>query len=215
MLKKYKNIILYTVLLFFSFLMLRITLPYLSLKDTTAFLQIKQWVINNKIWKFCFYAHVFTSMFLLVAGFTQFSDFLLKKYSKVHRSFGYVYIIILLCISAPAGFVMSLYANGGIYSQIAFTTLSILWFSFTLIAFLKVKKKDFAAHRNFMIRSYALTLSALTLRAWKLGIVLVLMPNPMDVYRVVAWLGWIPNLLLAEYIIRRKSKLGFFGLKDK
>jgi hypothetical protein len=28
----------------------------------------------------------------------------------------------------------------------------------------------------------------------------------MDVYRTVAWLGWIPNLLLAEYIILRNGK---------
>jgi uncharacterized membrane protein len=173
------------------------------MKDNTAFLQIKQWVINNKVWKFSFYTHVFTSIFLLLAGFTQFSDYILKKHKKLHRTAGYMYIVILLGASAPGGFIMSLYANGGIYSQIAFTTLSILWFYFTLMAFLKVKQGDFKAHKNFMIRSYALTLSALTLRAWKLGIVLVLMPAPMDVYRIVAWLGWVPNLLLAEYIIRR------------
>jgi uncharacterized membrane protein len=213
-LKKYKNAILYSTLFFFSFLMLRITLPYLSLKDTTAFLQIKQWVITNKVWKFSFFTHVFTSIFLLLAGFTQFSDSILKKHKTIHRTVGYSYIIILLCASAPAGFVMSLYANGGIYSQIAFTTLSILWFSFTLIAFQKAKQKDFSAHRNFMIRSYALTLSALTLRAWKFGIVELLRPNPMDVYMIVAWLGWVPNLILAEYIIIR-SRLGFFGLKDR
>ena len=192
--------------------MLRITLPYLSLNDTTSFLQIKQWVIHNRIWKFSFYLHVFTSIFLLFAGFTQFSDYILKKHKTLHRALGYAYVIILLCASAPAGFVMSLYANGGIYSQIAFTTLSILWFAFTFIAFKKAKQKDFIAHRNFMIRSYALTLSALTLRAWKLGIVEVFRPNPMDVYMIVAWLGWIPNFILAEYIIwksKRKRKKEF------
>lgn len=29
----------------------------------------------------------------------------------------------------------------------------------------------------------------------------------MDVYRIVAWLGWIPNILLAEWLIRRKNDL--------
>jgi uncharacterized membrane protein len=205
-LKKVRTVILYITLLFFSFLMLRITIPYLSLNDNTAFLQIKQWVIHNQVWKFSFYTHVFTSIFLLLAGFTQFSDTFLKKKKDLHRKFGYAYVIILLGASAPAGFVMSLYANGGILSQIAFSMLSVLWFYFTLQAFLKAKKKDFIAHRNFMIRSYALTLSALTLRAWKLSIVLLFHPPPMDVYRIVAWLGWIPNLLLAEYIIRKRRE---------
>ena len=57
-----------------------------------------------------------------------------------------------------------------------------------------------------MIRSYALTLSALTLRAWKWGITNSFELPPMDVYRAVAWLGWVPNLLLAEWIIRFKRK---------
>ncbi len=57
-----------------------------------------------------------------------------------------------------------------------------------------------------MIRSYGLTLSALTLRAWKFTIVEFLRSNPMDVYIVVVgWLGWILNLILGEYIIRRKN----------
>jgi len=29
----------------------------------------------------------------------------------------------------------------------------------------------------------------------------------MDVYQVVAWLGWIPNLIIAELIIRKIVKL--------
>ena len=28
---------------------------------------------------------------------------------------------------------------------------------------------------------------------------------PMDVYRVVAWLGWVVNLVVAEYIIYREQ----------
>ncbi|WP_425562939.1 DUF2306 domain-containing protein [Mucilaginibacter gynuensis] len=52
-----------------------------------------------------------------------------------------------------------------------------------------------------MYRSYALTLSAISLRLWKWGLVLLLQPRPMDVYRVVAWLGWTGNLLVAELII--------------
>lgn len=96
---------------------------------------------------------------------------------------------------------MSFYANGGISSRIAFVLLSVLWIGFTAIALYKALKKDFKAHRIFMIRSYALTLSAITLRVWK-----VLLANytdiaPMDRYRIIAWLGWMLNLLLAEVII--------------
>jgi hypothetical protein len=198
---KWRILVLNLTLLFFTFLMVRITLPYRFLDYDVAFLRIKQWVIHNEIWRTAFFIHVFTSTFLLLAGFTQFYN-PLKKFSKLHRQLGKLYIFILLIFSAPAGLVMSLYANGGLLSQIAFTLLSVLWIFFTFKAYTAILKRDFILHGNFMIRSYALTLSALTLRAWKYIIVLLFHPHPMDVYMLVAWLGWVPNLLIAEWLIR-------------
>jgi hypothetical protein len=57
-----------------------------------------------------------------------------------------------------------------------------------------------------MLRSYALTLSAVTLRLWKWGIVAVFAPPPMDTYRLVAWLGWLGNLLLVEWWLWREGR---------
>jgi uncharacterized membrane protein len=200
--KSILKILPFFVLAFFLVLMLRITIPYFAFEDQTGFLRIKQWIIHNEIWKTAFYVHVITSCVCLVAGFTQFSGGLLKSFPKVHRTMGWAYIVTVLLLSGPSGFIMSLYANGGLFSQLAFTTLSLLWMFFTLRAFLFAKAGNFAEHRKFMIRSYALTLSAITLRAWKFAIALALRPHPMDVYMIVAWLGWIPNLLLAEWYIR-------------
>lgn len=55
-----------------------------------------------------------------------------------------------------------------------------------------------------MWRSFAFTVSAITLRLWKVIIVSMFHPDPMDVYQVIAWLGWIPNILLVEYLIAKK-----------
>ncbi len=199
----YFRILLYITLAFFICLMLRITLPYFSFDPQEGFLAIKRSAVGNKFWLTTFYIHVITSCFLLLAGFTQFSDKILRKRPKLHRNTGKMYVFILLFLSGPAGFVMALLANGGIYSRAGFTILSVLWLTFTALGWYYAVRKDFAKHRAFMIRSFALTVSALTLRLWKLVIVLLFEPNPMDVYRMVAWLGWIPNLLLAEWIIRK------------
>jgi uncharacterized membrane protein len=201
---KYSWVILYFLLAFFTYLMVRITLPYFSLNDNTGFLALKQGVISNHVWKSAFYIHVFSSCFLLLAGFTQFSPNILNTRKSVHRNIGKLYVIILLFVSGPAGFIMSLYANGGIYSRIGFTLLSILWILFTALAWYYVLKKDFQRHRNFMVLSFSLTCSALTLRLWKYGLALTVHPAPMDMYRVVAWLGWVPNLLLGLWIIKKK-----------
>ena len=116
---------------------------------------------------------------------------------------GYIYVTDVLLITGPAGLLMGFYANGGISSRIAFVSLATLWIFFTAMALIKARQKNFKAHRKYMIRSYALTLSAITLRAWKYAITNSFELPPMDVYRSVAWLGWVVNLGIAEYIIYR------------
>ena len=191
---------------FFSWLMLKIVLLYTPLRLDIAFLQLKQEYIHIDVWRVSFFIHVFSSMFALMAGFSQFSKKLLKKKPLLHRRIGYAYVINILCITGPAGLVMSFYANGGFYSRIAFVLLSVLWMLFTATALYKAVKKDFVSHKAFMIRSYALTLSALSLRMWKVLFAEFSNIGPMDRYRIIAWLGWGLNLLIAEFIIMQQVK---------
>ena len=196
--------------------MVIISLPYFSLDTDVAFLRIKQWVFReynvtvSTVWIVAFFIHVFTSIFALLAGFTQFFKSLLWK--RIHRKMGMLYVVVILVFSAPSGFIMGLVANGGWSSVLAFVCLSILWWYFTFKALISAKNRDFEKHSKYMYRSYALTLSALTLRLWKFVIVNYIyeMP-PMDVYRLVGWLGWLPNLLVAEYLIRRGNHLKILG----
>lgn len=182
--------------------MAQITAAYIPYNIDVGFLRIKQDYIDIDHWRIAFFVHVYASIWALLAGFTQFSSNIQTFYPKLHRTFGYVYVTNILLITGPAGLLMGFYANGGLSSKIAFVMLAVGWIIFTAVALVKAKKGDFAAHRNFMIRSYALTLSAITLRAWKWTITNSVELPPMDVYRTVAWLGWVPNLLLAEFLIR-------------
>ncbi len=197
-------------LAFFTALMVNITLPYFSLDEHTAFLKIKQWIIHNQVWKTAFFIHVFTSCICLFAGFTQFSQKFLRTAPKIHRLMGWCYVIVILVFSGPSGLIMGIYANGGLTSQTAFVMLSIFWMVFTYKAYRAALRRAFDTHQQYMIRSYALTLSALTLRAWKWIIVLAFRPQPMDAYMLVAWLGWVPNLLIAEWYIRKEWKIKVF-----
>jgi len=187
--------------------MARITLAYIPYNTDVGFLRIKQHYIHIDHWRIAFFIHVYASIWVLLAGFTQFSKWIQRHNARLHRTMGYVYVTDVQLITGPAGLPMGLYANGGLSSRMAFVLLATLWIFFTAMALIKAKQKDFRAHRNYMIRSYALTLSALTLRAWKFAITNSFELPPMDVYRSVAWLGWVPNILFAEWLIRRnKSK---------
>jgi uncharacterized membrane protein len=208
-LKKYVYYALLLTLAFFLLLMIEITIPYFQLRDDVAFLRIKQVVLDNQVWKLAFYTHVFSACFCLLAGFTQFSNPLRTRHPHIHRWMGYLYVMVILGFSGPSGLIMSLYANGGIFSQISFTLLTTLWILFTAKGVIEIRKGNVLNHQKFLYRSYALTLSAITLRLWKLGLVVTLQPQPMDLYRWVAWLGWVPNLLLIELYIRTKIRSPF------
>jgi uncharacterized membrane protein len=199
----YGTILILLIYTFFCCLMLQITLQYFPYSTDTAFLRIKQDEIAMVYYKIAFFIHVYTSMFALLAAFTQFSDYFLKKHPKIHRRAGYLYIITVVFLSGPSGLIMAYHANGGWSSQLAFCLLAILWIYFTAMAFIKIKNKDILAHKKYMYRSFALTLSAITLRLWKYVLVAIFLPKPMDLYRWVAWLGWVVNLIIAEIIIFR------------
>jgi Predicted membrane protein (DUF2306). len=187
-------------------LMVEITFRYRGFDLDANFLMIKQTEIEELWWyRYIFYIHVCTAIFALPAGFTQFSTYLLNAYPGVHRAIGYLYVFTILIFAAPSGLLIGSVANGGLTSVIAFELLGLGWFYFTWRAVRLAGQRKFNEHCDFMIRSFALTCSALTLRFWKVALVYLFQPNPMDVYQIIAWLGWIPNLLLAEFIIYRKT----------
>jgi hypothetical protein len=183
--------------------MLRLSLPYTAMRDDVAFLQTKQNVYHIGYWRYSFYIHVFTSIFVLIAGFTQFNPWLLTRYPRIHRTMGWIYVVTVLLISGPAAFMMAWHANGGLPARTSFSLLAFLWMLFTACAWYHVIKRNFSRHGAFMFRSYALTLSAITLRAYTfLSVYLPTHASPKDIYITTAWLSWVPNLLIAEWLIR-------------
>lgn len=195
-------------LLFFAYffmLMVQITLRYIPFSSEVSFLQIKQTEVSGiKAYLPIFYVHVYSAIFVLLAGFTQFNHKILAQYPTIHRGLGYLYVGFVLLLASPSGIFIGWFANGGLVAKTSFIILGVLWFWFTLKALLLILKGKILAHKKFMYRSFALAASAITLRLWKVILVYLFHPAPMDVYQIIAWLGWIPNLLIAEWLIKNK-----------
>lgn len=189
---------------YFFWLMLKITLEYIPLKADVSFLMIKQTEVTERPeYLYFFYTHVYTSIFVLLSGFLA----ILRKnlgIKNFHRNAGKIYIFLILMLAAPSGIYMGIFANGGLSSKISFVILGGLWWFSTFKAYRLARQKKFKTHKQWMWRSFAFTVSAITLRLWKVIIVSMFHPDPMDVYQVIAWLGWIPNILLVEYLITKK-----------
>ena len=206
--KNSSSIILKTGLLlcfgYFFWLMLQLTFEYIPAKSDVSFLMIKQTeVISNPEYLSFFYIHVYSSILVLLTGFLAIIRVNFNKI-KIHQYAGKAYVFVILFLAAPTGIYMGFFANGGFFSKISFVILGIFWWFSTFKAYQLIRQKNYKAHQQWMWRSFALTLSAITLRLWKWIIVYFFHPSPMDVYEIVAWLGWIPNILLIELLIRKK-----------
>ncbi|MEW4372401.1 DUF2306 domain-containing protein [Paenibacillus kandeliae] len=154
-----------------------------------------------KPWLYVLYAHIFTAIFALMIG--PFQLFIKPTHARRrwHRRLGYGYVVSIV-ISGIVNVYLSLFATGGWISGLGFMSLDVLWVSTTLIAVRKIIAKDVQAHQVWMLRSYALTFSAVTLRIL-LAPLAILLGDFEAAFRVVAWACWIPNLLVIEVVIAR------------
>jgi len=181
---------LYPVLYFF----VDMSQGFLSSKSTT--------LLQNPVWNFFFYQHILLGGIVLLIGWIQFSKNLRSKYLHFHRFIGKVYVTACI-LSGIAGLYIAFYATGGIVASLGFTGLALSWLFTTTKAFLLIRLKKVTEHKDWMIRSYALTFAAVTLRIW-LPLSQILQIDFIPAYVVIAWLCWMPNLFVAEWIIRSK-----------
>ncbi len=199
--KKLPQIIWSTLIIFFSFLMFQITKPYSSWEWDIDFLQTKSFIIHLNYYRYSFYAHIFSSLIVLFSGAFLFSNYILKNWSVIHRCFGKLYVVLVLFISAPSGLVMAFHANGGWVAKSSFLILTPLWWWFTYKGYQTVRQKNFKAHRVWMMRSYALTLSAISLRLLQFIFGQFFYMEADEQYILVSWTSWVFNLLIVEALI--------------
>lgn len=162
-------------------------------------------VFSDTLFRFSFYGHIFFGPIALLSGPFQFMPNFRNKRMGLHRVLGKIYVTACL-FSGVAGLSAAQFATGGTGNKLGFSFLAIAWITATILAFLKIRQRDIQAHEEWMIRSFALTFSAVTLRL-QLGIYQGFLGLTfLESYAIVAWSCWIPNLLVAEWWIRSKRK---------
>jgi uncharacterized membrane protein len=154
-------------------------------------------------------AHFSCGAIALVTGALQFNARLRTRFRRVHRWSGRVYVA-AVTVSGIAGLSMATHASGGAVARWGFGMLALSWLGCTIAGWRKAVGGDLVSHRRWMIRSYALTLAAVTLRLYLPLAGLLGIPFALA-YPAIAWLCWIPNLLVAQWMIRTRSVAGAFS----
>lgn len=145
-----------------------------------------------------FYVHIGSATTALLIGPWQFLAKLRLTAPRVHRAMGAIYI--LACLTGGlAALVIAPGSNGGWVAASGFATLAILWLYTTGMALVAIRGGRVDEHRLWMRRSFALTFAGVTLRLY-LPLAFVGVLPFVTVYAAIAWLCWVPNLLLADHV---------------
>lgn len=149
--------------------------------------------------------HVFGAVVALALGPFQFSRFLRTKRPVLHRWLGRLYLGFGIGVGGVAGLFMALHAFGGTAARLGFACLAVAWLGTGCRALVAIRARDVATHRRWMVRNFALTFAAVTLRLYLPASAVAGIPFE-SAYPVVAWLCWVPNLAAAELLFNRPRR---------
>lgn len=160
----------------------------------------------DPVWHLAFYIHISFGGIALLTGWSQFSTKWRNRYLQTHRWLGRVYLVSVVC-SGLAGLYIAFFATGGIICSTGFGTLAVLWLGTAIQAYSSIRRLEIDRHRDWMIINYSLTFAAVTLRVWLPILQFHVFHDFMPAYRIVAWWSWVPNLVVAMMIIRKRRKV--------
>ena len=146
--------------------------------------------------------HIIPGGLAIMLGAFQFHTGLRNRWTNVHRFCGRAYVAMVLT-GAVAGLLLAWHAPQSPATRLGFASLAFVWFYSGCMAYLAVRAGNIPLHRQWMIRSYALTLAAVTLRIQLAVYQEVMGLTFKEGYAIVAWFSWIPNLVIAEWLINQ------------
>lgn len=147
-----------------------------------------------------FFAHVGLAPLALMLMPFQLLPRLRARRPAMHRWIGRSYAVLVL-LSGLGGLAMAVGTEAGPVAATGFALLAVLWLGTTATGVWKARVGDIAEHRLWMIRSAALIFAGVTLRL-ELPLLIASGLEFPTAYTIVAWLCWVPNLLVAEWILR-------------
>ncbi|MEU8921817.1 DUF2306 domain-containing protein [Kitasatospora sp. NPDC048545] len=144
--------------------------------------------------------HISGAAVALAVGPWQFAARLRERWPRRHRRVGVVYLLGCL-VGGIGALLLAPVAYGGPVARLGFACLGVAWLVTGGIGLRMILRRRIEDHRRWMVRSFALTFAAVTLR------LMLVAAQAADLdfrtsYTVVAWLCWVPNLLVAWWFTR-------------
>jgi uncharacterized membrane protein len=146
--------------------------------------------------------HVFSAVVALALGTFQFNRGLRARRPRLHRVMGRLYLGVGVLVGGLSGLYLAAGAFGGPVARLGFASLALAWLYTGWKAYAAIRAGDVTSHRAWMVRNFALTAAAVTLRIYLPFSMLAGIPFEVA-YPAIAWLCWLPNLVAALLLTAR------------
>ncbi len=150
--------------------------------------------------------HIAGGITALAVGIVQLWLGLTNRVAALHRALGKLYAYLIL-VGSIAGFYLALTISGNPPYGAGLFFLCVAWVVTTSMGVLAIRRRNQVQHREWMMRSYAVTFAFVTFR---LGVDLLTSQGmaPGDAQGVMAWACWALPLLLLEPVLQLKKLRG-------
>ena len=143
--------------------------------------------------------HIVASGLALLVGPFQFAQVLRRRSPRVHRWLGRTYLL-ACAVGGISGGAIAMFSSSGPVAGAGFLGLAIGWLATGILGYRAIRSGDVGRHRRWMTRSFALTYAAVMLRIY-LPVAMIAGLEFDQVYPAIAWLCWLPNLVVAQLVI--------------
>ncbi|GLX69848.1 DUF2306 domain-containing protein [Paenibacillus glycanilyticus] len=193
-------------------IMLPFVIPYLTFNPAGSRIEISSRTLQYP----ALVGHILLAMLAMLAGFLQFHRGIRQKNPALHARLGKTYVYAVFLSGGLALIVASYEPDFG--RTLSFLFLDALWLITTAMGFRSAMKRDWKAHKQWMIRSFAMTLTAVSARALVPFLFLLylllhrfaLPEGRMEMIEEVLnnniWAAIVVNFILVEWFILRPRR---------
>jgi hypothetical protein len=140
---------------------------------------------------------LFTGPFQLWSGFRS-------RYLRIHRLTGTLYVV-GVAVGGGAGFYLSFFTQPRDFGVSLFM-LALAWWLTVGMAFVAIRRRQIAAHKEWMVRGYVVTFGFVLFRF--LVMLPVMQPLGAGIPATAGWLCWAAPLLVTEVGLQWRRTVG-------
>jgi uncharacterized membrane protein len=155
-----------------------------------------EWPIQNML-------HRLGGTLYMVMGVLQFSKSFRARRPKVHRWVGRAFILLSFTAAISGSTMAYTHGMAGTVELVPSVVFGALMILFTVKAYLSARNREFAQHREWMIRSFSVGLGVATIRVLYMVGVMTTSLTPIQLIGVTFWSGWLLTLAVGEWWIRQ------------